>query len=622
MMKISLHSVRLKNFRGYVDTIITFDEQMNVIIGKNDVGKSTVLEALEIFFNNEQVKIEPGDRNFRCIQDEKIEISCTFILDEDAKTIVDVSVPVRMDQEYLLNENGELEILKVWDCSKRTISAKDVKTYIVANYPNIFDKPLICEKINELKKILRLCVNSEAYDAVGKTVASEIRKVIYSTQISEETLFTSTMIDIAQDGAKNIWNSLQASLPLFFLFKSDRLNSDKDAEVQSPMKTVTKTVIAEMQESIASIVSTVTEQVEQIGRETIEKLADLDPDIAKNLTPKVSVKPFDSVFSFDLLSDDGVPLNKRGSGVRRLILLSYFRAEAEKKIETNHNNSIIYAIEEPETAQHPDYQRMIMETLQELSGDNRHQIIITSHTPEIAKMVELQQLIFLYKDGSGVPVIETQDEIKIQSIISTLGILPYAAEQCVICVEGENDVNFLLNINKIPELNRIIDLESKKIRIIPLQGSNLVRWVNENYFTESNIKEIHFYDNDREDYRNIVREIKVANDKRRYAFLTNRREMENYIPPCIIESEFQIDLREYYNTWEYEDIPRILVSKIFLNIKSEKDREKAIKGKLNGSISKQITVKDLKEIGAFEELETFFKKVKAIFEGVYVEKQP
>ena len=604
-MNISLNSIHLKNFRGYIDTVIDFDEHINVIIGKNDVGKSTVLEALEIFFNNEQVKIELEDRNLRCTQDEKIEIACCFSLDEDAKTVVDANVPVRMDQEYLLNEKGKLEILKVWDCSKKTIGAKDVKTFIRANYPKVFDKPLICEKISELKKILKDCVSVEEYETVDKTVASEIRKAIYAQMVSENTEFCLTNIDTAQEGAKNIWTSLQQSLPLFFLFKSDRLNSDKDTEVQSPMKAVTKTVISEMQESIASIVSTVTKQV---------------AEIAKSLTPKVSVKPFDSVFSFELLSDEGVPLSKRGSGVRRLILLSYFRAEAEKKVSTGHNNSIIYAIEEPETAQHPDYQRMVMETLQQLSCDNLHQIIITTHTPEIAKMVELHQLIFLFKDEMGTPLAETREEIKYQSIVSTLGILPFAAEQCVICVEGENDVNFLMNINKIPEFNEIIDLESERIRIIPLHGSNLVRWVNENYFSESNIKEIHFYDNDRQDYRNIANEIKDANDKRRYAWITQRREMENYIPPTIIERVFEIDLGRYYETWSDLDIPKILISKICLNIKNERDREVVIKSRLNGSISKQITAESLKDIDAFEEIETFFKKVKAIIDGKKVKK--
>ena len=42
----------IKNFRGYTDQTIELYDDLNVIIGKNDVGKSTILEALEIFFNN------------------------------------------------------------------------------------------------------------------------------------------------------------------------------------------------------------------------------------------------------------------------------------------------------------------------------------------------------------------------------------------------------------------------------------------------------------------------------------------------------------------------------------------------------------------------------------------
>lgn len=50
-MAIKLFSLRLRNFRGYVDTKICFDNDLNVIIGKNDVGKSTILEALEKYPN-------------------------------------------------------------------------------------------------------------------------------------------------------------------------------------------------------------------------------------------------------------------------------------------------------------------------------------------------------------------------------------------------------------------------------------------------------------------------------------------------------------------------------------------------------------------------------------------
>lgn len=42
-------SVKLKNFRGYsAETTITLDN-LTVFLGKNDVGKSSVLEALDIF---------------------------------------------------------------------------------------------------------------------------------------------------------------------------------------------------------------------------------------------------------------------------------------------------------------------------------------------------------------------------------------------------------------------------------------------------------------------------------------------------------------------------------------------------------------------------------------------
>lgn len=49
-MSMILRKLKLQNFRGYRDVEFEFDDCMNVLIGKNDVGKSTVLEALEIFF--------------------------------------------------------------------------------------------------------------------------------------------------------------------------------------------------------------------------------------------------------------------------------------------------------------------------------------------------------------------------------------------------------------------------------------------------------------------------------------------------------------------------------------------------------------------------------------------
>ena len=46
---MKLDSVVLKNFRGYRDEIRIDIGSLTAFIGKNDVGKSSVLDALEIF---------------------------------------------------------------------------------------------------------------------------------------------------------------------------------------------------------------------------------------------------------------------------------------------------------------------------------------------------------------------------------------------------------------------------------------------------------------------------------------------------------------------------------------------------------------------------------------------
>ncbi len=44
-------SVEIKGFRGYSSKIILNVDDLTVLIGKNDAGKSSVLDALDLFFN-------------------------------------------------------------------------------------------------------------------------------------------------------------------------------------------------------------------------------------------------------------------------------------------------------------------------------------------------------------------------------------------------------------------------------------------------------------------------------------------------------------------------------------------------------------------------------------------
>lgn len=122
---MKLREVILKNFRGYyIETRITIDD-LTALIGKNDIGKSTILEALDVFFN--QVKLGPDDKNIQHTDEETV-IGCIF--DNVPDEIVLENATTSFTGEYLLNADGNLEIWKIYPASgKQTI-------FIYANHPS------------------------------------------------------------------------------------------------------------------------------------------------------------------------------------------------------------------------------------------------------------------------------------------------------------------------------------------------------------------------------------------------------------------------------------------------------------------------------------------------------
>ncbi len=67
-----IKAVRLENFRAYENETTIELTGLNVIVGKNDIGKSTVLEALDIFFSKNKnkgvIKIDKDGINKKCVE--------------------------------------------------------------------------------------------------------------------------------------------------------------------------------------------------------------------------------------------------------------------------------------------------------------------------------------------------------------------------------------------------------------------------------------------------------------------------------------------------------------------------------------------------------------------------
>lgn len=605
----------LNNFRGYKNLNLEFDKNFNVIIGKNDIGKSTILEALEIFFNNDIVKVEIADCNVHATERN---MSITVCFDTENKLYTVDTIPTNLKDEFLLDKNGYLSIKKEWDCSKDKLTASSLKTFIISNYPNTFSNPLVTEKIVDLKKLLDNYTSKLDVTEIKKNTSSEIRKAIYS--VSDCTQLTEIEIPIDKEDGKKIYDSLKTEIPLFFIFQSDRQNKDSDKEVQDPLKAITKIAISELETQLEKVKNEIKKKAEEIGNQTLEKLKEMSPEIASVLHPEMTNKAWDSLFSFSFNSDDGIPINKRGSGVRRLILLNYFRAEAERKNADSKN--VIYAIEEPETSQHPDWQIQLFNALIKLSENNNTQVITTTHSPSLAGLAQPNKIIFIHKENNQIQA-EKGSESNLEKIAKTLGVLPDVSIsindlsiRVIVCLEGPSDIEFFNHISKLFNLDFAAN---EKVLVLSLGGGTLMHWVNKNYLKKLNKPEIHIYDSDVSKYQLAVNEVNARAGC--WATMTNLLEMENYIHPSLYKQIFPIQ-EEFYDVntnwqsnWGKKDIPEELSAvlkqlKNAGNINIRNESATNIKSTLAEKAAPLMTIALLEDLGVSEEVSSWFNKIK------------
>ena len=219
---MKLKQLKLKNFRGYKGKTCVEFENLTAFIGKNDVGKSTILEALEIFFNNKTVQCEREDLSVNHKdEDENIEISCVFS-DVDIPIILDSNFETNLKDEYLLNKDGFLEIKKVFKCS---IAKPKENSYIVCCYPSEENcKDLLLLKSTELKRRAEnLDIPKENYNA---SINASIRRAIFNN--SSDLNLVETDLAVDKEDSKKIFNKLEEYFPTYALFQSDMASSDSD----------------------------------------------------------------------------------------------------------------------------------------------------------------------------------------------------------------------------------------------------------------------------------------------------------------------------------------------------------------------------------------------------------
>lgn len=561
-----LEKVFIEGFRSYKERTEIVMSKLTTIIGENDVGKSTIIEALDAFFND---VADAQDVNVDIV-DKKFTIGCVFS-DLPAVINLDATTQTSLEDEYLLNSDGRLEIYKVF---KATATKVDVeRIYAVANAPeNEMAKDLLFKKRDELKAIVE-----QHGLAADKRNNPEMRRSIYRFLENRGDLnLQSCEVELDRPKEKGgefieprkLWTKISSRhLPVYSLFRTDNVKGDKEPAVRSPLDSTLKQALKEIEDELSPIAEAVEKKVRETTEKTLDRLKKDYPEIAQSLTPDYKKPTWSKAFDLDVLrGDDNIPLNKRGTGVRRLVVLAFFQAEAEKKRQAKAEGAVhppvIYAIEEPETSQHPSFQKNITEAIKSLveAGD---QVIVTTHVPGLAELLPIDSIRFVDRvTGSSTPRVRSgaKNSSVLREASASLGVLPSAVPsdnaQVAVWLEGDSDVWVMERIAETLSASGLIPKELDVRRIFYIfggGGDQLKSFVNGEYLDALGLPQFYLRDSDKEasDHpgKPLPQDVsdRVArweNDKEGTPIsvrLTKKREIENYLHISAVQRALKID---------------------------------------------------------------------------------
>jgi predicted ATP-dependent endonuclease of OLD family len=569
-MRIS--AIRIENFRALRDIPIIEFTEMPVIVGKNDTGKSSILYALAVFFEERTLTSADFTRGTNKDEPLKIEVHFTELPENATKTLAG---------KKLLSCNNNLIIKKIFKLgAKQPDFSLLVKDFVDPEFQNLQAKKE--RELNELGKKYNLAFVKAGRSITNESKITELVNYARSKGIGEA--------DVWEDLDKDTINEVASFLPRFTMFPSSMNLSIDQAQFQNPFLEmivnaieIDQTIKETVQGKVAAAIS------EAIGK--IEENLIQQTDTVKKLIPKPTFQ-WKRLVNLDIETEDQfgacVPLQNRGLGVQRLVMVAFLKYVAEKPLQASDPSNMIFAIEEPETFLHPSAQRDLIESFRELRSKG-YQIIMTSHSPVFVAEAHEEDLILVTRQTENASIV-CYPQLQTEQIVTELGILPrdqIVSFNAIVFVEGPSDQFFFESVVKTMKQKGLIstDFAEKKIGLFSIAGNNLEFCVEKHMLKQLNRKFGVVVDSDKKNPTDQLKKKKTDWKCRCEAdggkfFILRKREIENYLHPAAIQRALNLRV----TVEEFNDVRR--------QISSDYSWEKHLKPIVKAMTADEILVMD------------------------------
>lgn len=410
MSKILIDKIRIDGFRGLKDFRMSLSE-VTVLTGMNNVGKTSILKALQLLF---------GNSSFLSPEDLHMENDM-----RDDRIIVDANI-------IAINEDGSRaqHFPDVWEIEIGENFGRfdaDLQAYlplrVVYTYQSVQ---------NTFKKELQIL---DEWESAGIAHWQDVHAKKFNLKSDVIQFFY-------MDAKRDIQDDVKSRTSYLGKMLGDVVNNydaDVVTELERQIKNLNDKAIAEsavlktIQETLAGIDTT----MDTSGKVSISPFAKKLRDLNKSLTIHYGA------------GENSFTMDYHGMGTRSWSSLLSFKAFIKQTNAMKNPDDEaflpIIAIEEPEAHLHPNAQKQLYSQMADMPGIK----IISTHSPYIAACASLSEIRGVYKMGDNsvagnLPVdsLDAEEKRKIrQAVLSSNGEILFS--KAIVLGEGETEVQAL-----------------------------------------------------------------------------------------------------------------------------------------------------------------------------------
>ncbi|MET4141648.1 AAA family ATPase [Pedobacter sp. UYP1] len=402
-----ISKISLKGFRNFPNNEILFNDGINVIIGHNNAGKTSLLRAIGLLISQESPKrleVDDFSKNASLAELQASPPSITISLDiiqslkedltgDDLVTVSNWLTKLEEPYEAKLTYRYYLPVEKTGDyieALSHVVSKDEAWLTIKHEFLRFYSY-----KIFGGEPSLQVAADGESLQKFDFQFLNAIRDV-------ERDMFTGR-------------NTMLRDVLDFFMdyeIKSADEATKTLAQKQSEIKQIKKefttsagTLITELQRRMKAG----KEHILAYAHQTGATFNNAKPDFDGTISDVDMYSALKLIIGYDLL-DIKIPATHNGLGYNNLIFMSLLLAKMQvnsdgKYLGSNAKVFPVLAIEEPEAHLHPAMQYKFLKFLKENKDKRKvRQIFVTTHSTQITSAVSLDEIICLHNEKGTLSV--------------------------------------------------------------------------------------------------------------------------------------------------------------------------------------------------------------------------